>query len=118
MAINPETILEHAVSGIIGIDAHGHIQHVNSLARKLLDCEIAIGSSLETLEPDLASEVFSCIEHGTPQHNFTLQQKQYPVEVLISLIRNATDVEGAVCFLRRLEEVTSPAWMIPGFKDI
>ena len=75
MAIKPETILEQAVIGIIGIDTHGHIQYVNSIARQLLKCDIPIDSSLEIVEPGLADEVFSCMEQGKDKYRFTIKKQ-------------------------------------------
>ena len=62
MVIKPETILEQAATGIIAIDIHGHIQFANTRSQQILDRKISLDTPLETIEPKIADEVFSCIE--------------------------------------------------------
>jgi sensor histidine kinase regulating citrate/malate metabolism len=118
MVIKPESILEQAAIGIMGIDTHGHIQYANPLAKQLLNREIPIGTSLETIEPRIAEEIFSCMEQGKSDYTFTLKSQKHDIEILVSLLRNNTDIEGAVCFIRDLEEERASAWMLPNIKEM
>jgi len=118
MVIKSQTILEQAVMGVMGIDTKGCIQYSNPRARRLLNCEIPIGSSLKTVDPDIANEVICCIKQGKNKHGFTIKQQENTFEIIVSLIRKDIDIEGAVCYIRNLEEVEASAWMLPNIKEM
>jgi len=118
MTMKSETILEHAGMGVIGIDTHGTIQYANHLARQLLNCEIPIGSSLKTIDPGMADEVISCMKQGNNKYRFNIKREGWGIEILVSLIRNDSDMGGAVCFIQNLEEVEAAAWLLPDIKEM
>ncbi len=118
MVIKSETILEQAVMGVMGIDTQGCIEYANPMARQLLNCEIPIGSSLKTIDPGLADEVIACMKQGKNKYRFHINRKAEDTEILVSPVRNDTDIEGAVCFIRKLEEVEAAAWMLPNIKEM
>ncbi len=118
MVINSQTILEQSVMGVMGIDTQGCIQYSNPMARRLLNCEIPIGSFLKTIDPGIADEVISCMTQGKNKHEFTIKQQENTFEIIVSLIRKDIDIEGAVCYIRNLEEVEASAWMLPNIKDM
>jgi PAS domain S-box-containing protein len=118
MVIKPETILEQAVIGVIGIDTRGYIQYANPLARQLLNCEISIGSSLKTIDTGLADKVNSCMKEGKNKYRFNLNRQAEDIEILVSLVRDETGIGAAVCFMRKLEEVEAAAWTLPNIKEM
>ena len=118
MVIKSQTILEQAVMGVIGIDTKGYVQYSNPRARRLLNCEIPIGSSLKTVDPGIADEVICCIKQDKNRHGFTIKQHENTFEIIVSLIRKDSDIEGAVCYISNLEEVEASAWMLPNIKEM
>lgn len=118
MVIKSETILEQAVIGVMGIDTHGCIHYVNPMAKQLLDSDISIGASLKTIDPGLAHKVISCIKQGKDKYRFTIKRQDDGIEILISLVRNDTEISGATCFIQSLEEVEAAALMLPHIKEM
>jgi len=118
MVIKSETILEQADIGVLGIDTRGCIQYANPMAKRFLNCEIPIGASLKTIEPVLADVVTSCMKEGKDKYRFNLNRQAEDTEILVSLVRDETDIGGAVCFMRKLEEVETAAWMLPNIKEM
>ncbi len=116
--IKPETILEHAVIGVMGVDHNGSIQYANPRAGKLLHCDIPIGASLESIDPNLAQRVRSCLDEGKDSHVFYVKRKEGDVEVLVSNMADDTGVEGATCFFQTPEEVEAAAWSLPNIKEM
>jgi PAS domain S-box-containing protein len=47
-----------------------------------------------------------------------LKRQTAITEIQVSLIRNDTEIEGAVCLIRKLEEVEAAAWTLPNIKEM
>jgi PAS domain S-box-containing protein len=118
MITGPESILEHAPIGIMGVDRHGSIHYANPRAEQLLRCDISIGISLETLDLNMAQKVVSCMGEGKNNQIFHIKRKEGALEVQISLIANDNDVDGATCFMRDLKDVEAAALMLPNIKGM
>jgi PAS domain S-box-containing protein len=118
MAIKPETILAQADIGVMGIDNRGHVQYANTKAKQLLNCEISINSSLKLIDPGIAYETITCMEQLRDGYRFTIRGQKHELEVMVSLIRNNLDLEGAVCYIRNLEDVERNAWKLPKISDM
>ncbi len=116
MIIKPKAILENVLMGVLVIDAHGCIQYANSLVKQMLNCEIPIGSSLQTIEPSITNEVFSCIKKGKKKYTFNIKKQEETIEIIISLVKHDNVTKGALCFTRLLEEVEAEAWALPNIK--
>jgi len=118
MIIKPEAILEKTLMGILVIDAHGCIQYVNRLVKQMLNCEIPVGSSLQTIEPRITDEVFSCIKKGQKKHTFSIKKQEKTIEITVSLVQHDNVTKGALCFIRILEEIEAAAWELPNIKSM
>ncbi len=118
MAFEPKDILEQASIGVMGVDAQGCIQYVNPFAKLLLNCEIPIGSSIKALEPGIADEVLSCVEEGKEGYRFNIKKQEYGVAILVSLVENDSNIEGAICFIRDLGEVEKASWNLPNIQKM
>jgi transcriptional regulator with PAS, ATPase and Fis domain len=118
MRIGPDTILEYASIGVMGIDTHGSIHYTNHRIQQLFDCDTAIGSSLETIDPDLAEKALSCINLGKTDQTFHIKRQGGDLEVQVSLMITDNGTKGAVCFLRNLETVEASAMTPPNINDM
>ena len=118
MVIKSEIILEQADIGVLGIDTRGCIQYANPMAKRLLNCAIPIGPPLKKIDPVLADVVISCMKEGKDKYRFNLNRQAGDTEILVSLVRDETDIGGAVCFMRKLEEVEAAAWTLPNIKEM
>lgn len=118
MIVTPEKILEHSVIGVIGVDAHGHVQYANSLAEDLLNCKIPVDTAFETIEPGIADEVYACMEHGKNKYSFRVKRPGAGIEILVSLVRGDEEVDGAVCFIRSLADGGASSWMLASIQEM
>ena len=118
MPIQPETILQHASIGVLGVDNNGIIQYANPRAEQLLGCNIAMGGSLKEIDAGMAEQVLSCIEQGRESQTFHVKKPGSGIETMVSLMTCDNGTTGATCFIRTLEKVEASAWKLPKVKEM
>jgi len=118
MSMQPETILKHVSMGVMGVNHQGIVQYTNPMAEQLLHCNMAMGTSLEEIDPYLGAKVLSSMEQGNTNQTFHLRKPWGKIEAQVSLIVNEDGTRGAVCLLQDIESLEASAWELPNIKEM
>lgn len=119
MTLKPETILENAAVGVLGVDPQGIIEYANPQTRKLIHTDIRIGAPLKSINAGLAEQVLAVIKQGRTSQPFYINMPWGgDIEVQVSLVTTGKVIKGAVCFVRNLEQVQKEAWHLPKIKEM
>ncbi len=129
MTIPPETILNQACLGVIGLDNQGVINYANVRAQEMLGCELTDGTALNTIDAMMWRQIESLIKQGKNGQSVHIPNPEGAgggIEIVVSLIFHvppaemspASPMEGAICFMRSLEMVEASAWEHPTIKTM
>jgi len=129
MTIPPETILNQACLGIIGLDNQGVINYANVRAQEMLGCELTEGIALNAVNDMIWQQIDTLMKQGKDGQSVHIPTPGGTgggIEVVVSLIPHvpptemppAFPMEGAICFIRSLDMVESSAWEHPTVKEM
>ncbi|SMC98209.1 PAS domain S-box-containing protein [Desulfocicer vacuolatum DSM 3385] len=121
--LSPETILQHACIGVMGLDNNGIIQYINPRAQELLVCDTHNGISLDTIAPQIWKQVKTLIQQGMNEQAIHIQGPRGGIEMVVSPVdkkakTSSDNFNGVVCFLRSHEKFESSAWQYPTIKEM
>ena len=118
MSLQPETILENACIGVMGVDRQGIVHYINPQAEKMLNGKISLGSQLTITDPVMGERILASMEKGGGNHRFHIKRDNGDMEILVSSMNGGNDSGNAVCFLQSLDAVEASAWELPNIKEM
>lgn len=123
MTMPPETMLNQAATGIIGLNAQGVIHYANPRAEKMLGHTLETGTPFAAIDPEAWQQIQALMEQGRNDRTIHILKPEGGIELLVSLIKDTLhpeekNIEGAICFMRSLEMVETSIWEHPGVKEM